>query len=87
MCYTIHTRAHVPCLSVSDDELSLSPPDGHKGVHGLDSCHHGLPHRDAGDDAGSLCPHTSTSLGLNGALRSNRRGDTQQEEAKKATLL
>ena len=91
MCYTNHmhthtcthacmyTCTHTPCLSVSNDKLPLSPPNGHEGVHSFDTCHHGLPHRDAGNDARSLCAHTSTGLCLNGAL-SRTGGDTQQRE-------
>ncbi len=43
-----------PSLSVSDDELSLTPPNGHEAVHGLDSRLHGLTDRDTRDNTWGL---------------------------------
>ncbi len=60
---------YLPSLPVTDDQLTLASANGHQAVHGLDSSLHGLPHRDAGDNARGLQTHTPTGAGAQGTLR------------------
>lgn len=66
----------LPSLTVSNDQLSLATANGHQTVHGFDAGLHGLPHRDAGDDARGLQTHTPTLLRAQGSLwRRNKKTD------------
>ncbi len=59
---SIHQVTILPSLTVSNDQLSLATTNGHQTVHSFDAGLHGLPHRDAGDDARGLQTHTPTLL-------------------------
>jgi len=48
-----------PSLPVTNNQLTLTTANGHKGVDSLDSSLHGFPHRDTGDDTWSLGTNTS----------------------------
>ena len=55
-------------LTVTDDQFTLATTNGHHGVDGLDTGHHGLVDRAAGKNAGSLERRTLALGGVNGAL-------------------
>ena len=59
-------------LAVADDELALAAADGDHRVDGDDARLHGLVHRLAVDDAGSLELDGAHALGLDGALAVDR---------------
>ena len=48
----VHRDRRLAGLTVTDDQLALSPSDGDHGIDGLDSCLQGLPHRLPFEDAG-----------------------------------
>ena len=60
---------NLPGLSVSDDELSLTSANGNQTVDSLDSALHRLPHRDPGNNTGSLRPHSGTLRRIQWALK------------------
>ena len=66
----------LPCLPVSDDQLSLTSANGHQTVHSLDPSLHGVLHRDPWDDAWGLDPH---SLALVSHYRTLRRESTVRD--------
>ncbi len=59
-------------LAVADDQLALAAADGNHRIHGQDAGLHGLVHRLAVHDAGSLELHGASALGLDGALAVDR---------------
>ena len=87
--FTAYTRKHyqltalmstcpvnsLPSLSVSDDEFSLSSPDGYEAVHSLNTCLHRLSYRDTRDDAGCLCSYSRSPISHDRTL--GREGETQ----------
>ena len=65
---SINRNGGLAGLAVADDELALAAADGDHRVDGQDARLHGLVHRLAGDNAGSLELHGAHALGLDGAL-------------------
>jgi hypothetical protein len=55
-------------LTITDNQFTLATADGHHGVDGLKTSHHGLIDGATGKNAGGFEGRTATLSGLNGAL-------------------
>ena len=55
----VNGYGRLSCLSVTNDQLSLSTSNGHQTVYSLNSCLHGFSYRDSGDDTWGLYSYTS----------------------------
>jgi hypothetical protein len=64
----VDSNSCLSCLSISNDELSLSSTNGHERVDGLEAGLHWLMHGLSGDDSRSLELDSLPLLGKNGAL-------------------
>ena len=58
-------------LTVTDDELTLATTNGHHGVDGLDTGHHGLVDGTTGKNTGGLEGGTATERSVDGTLSVN----------------
>lgn len=59
----VYSNGSLSRLSVSNDQLSLATSNGNQAVHSLDPGLHGLPNRDARDDARGFHTNTGTLVG------------------------
>jgi hypothetical protein len=53
---------NLPSLSVTNDQLTLTTANRHKGVDSLDTSLHRFAHRDTRDDTRSLNTHTGPKI-------------------------
>lgn len=59
----------LPSLPVTNNQLALTTPNGHKAIDSLDSSLHGFAHRDPGDDARGFKSYPPTGFGPQRSLR------------------